>query len=55
MNDKLCSRWFFETIAFLSGLFGPEKLAAYTICYSLLPLFFMFPLGVGCGITVRCG
>ena len=45
--------WLWEVVAFLAGMLGAAPLAAHGVAYTILPLTFMFPLGVSMALTVR--
>lgn len=45
--------WLWEVVAFMAGVLGAAPLAAHGVAYNILPLAFMFPLGVSIGLTVR--
>jgi MATE family multidrug resistance protein len=46
---------FREVVCFLVGSFGVVPFCVHTIVYNTLPLLFMFPMGIGIGLTVRIG
>ena len=53
---SLCAEWWsFEVITFLVGLLGATQLAVHVIYSTLIPLYFMIPLGVGIGSAARIG
>jgi len=52
---SLSEWWFWESMCFLAGTFGVEQLSAHTIAYNIIPLCFMFPLGMSIGLSVRMG
>ncbi len=43
--------WFWEYSAFMAGQNGTVALAAHSICYSVIPLAFMLPLGCSIGLA----
>lgn len=47
--------WFWEASAFSAGELGTASLAAHTVAYAIIPLCFMFPLGICIGLSTRIG
>ncbi len=47
--------WFWECICFVAGNFGIVELCVHTVAYQLIPIFFMLPLGISIGLSVRIG
>lgn len=45
--------WFWEATCFLAGKIGTLALAAHSIAYSLVPVLYMFPLGVAIPLAAR--
>ena len=53
---SVCAEWWsWEIVTFLSGLLGPIQLAAHVIYASMVPLYFMIPLGLGMAAASRIG
>ena len=47
--------WFWEGVCFMAGALGTTSLAAHTVAYNVIPLCFMFSMGLGIGLATRIG
>lgn len=52
----MCGEWWaWEIVTILSGLLGPIQLAVHVIYVTILPLYYMIPLGIGLAGASRVG
>lgn len=47
--------WYFEVIVLIAGTLGKDALAAHAVAYTIIPLCFMFALGINIAACVRIG
>mmetsp|Transcript_15317 Transcript_15317/g.20195 ORF Transcript_15317/g.20195 Transcript_15317/m.20195 type:complete len:526 (+) Transcript_15317:225-1802(+) len=52
---SLTEWWFWECVCFMAGHLGVIPLCIHTIAYNVIPIFFMIPLGLNIGLSVRMG
>merc|ERR1719242_1646929 len=52
----MCGEWWaWEIVTLLSGLLGPIQLAVHGVYATILPLYYMIPLGIGLAGAARVG